>query len=99
VWSESQVLTLVKVRFYYYISVSVTLITVICISSQIKPSFGVTAMDVLKFCAESNPHIYVEKAAMQAYTEDEGEEEEEGKCSVLKVVVVNWCITKQVFHN
>ena len=27
---------------------------------QIKPSFGVTAMDVLKFCAESNPNEFLE---------------------------------------
>lgn len=27
---------------------------------QIKPSFGVTAMDVLKFCAESNPNEFVD---------------------------------------
>ncbi len=26
---------------------------------QIKPSFGVTAMDVLKFCAESNPSEFL----------------------------------------
>ena len=27
---------------------------------QIKPSFGVTAMDVLKFCAESNPSEFLD---------------------------------------
>ena len=45
--------------------------------SQIKPSFGVTAMDVLKFCAESNPHVYIEKAAQMAYVDGEEEEDHE----------------------
>lgn len=47
---------------------------VLCVHAQVKPSFGVTAGDVLRFCMESNPAAYAEhqQGRTTEVVEDEG---------------------------